>query len=126
MNPIPLALPHGDAARLLGIHPVTLRRMRAAGHLPITPLSIHTRPWYSTRALEEWLRCRSAGDPYTPMPAEYFRLLTVAEAAAELGISRASAYRNIQRYMDPVPLGGEVRIPRCRLCDYLDSERNAG
>jgi hypothetical protein len=109
---IPLVLAPARLADLLGIHPATLRRMRGSNQLPVRPLSLTVRPAYSRRAIETWL-CE--GETGVSLHRRDYRLLTTADAAALLGIGRATAYRRLSSVVRPVSVGTELRFPVCRL-----------
>lgn len=109
---IPRVLTHARLADLLGIHSATLRRMRISNQLPVRPLLLTVRPAYSRLAIETWL---SEGETGVPFHRGDYRLLTTAQAAALLGIGRATAYRRLSSAVRPVRVGTELRFPVCRL-----------
>ena len=54
-----------------------------------------------------------------PVPKADYRLLTISEAARQLGISRPTTYRLIERgRLDTVVLGGVSRIPMRAIADF--------
>lgn len=105
-------------AKLLRISPSTLDRMRADGTFTVRPIAMFGRPLWSRAAVARWL----GGDP--AMPDGDYSLLTLAEVAKLLAVSRATAYR--LRSTQPfsaiqVCVGQEARYPRCALRTILQA-----
>lgn len=60
-------------------------------------------------------------EPFQPPPQRL--TLTVEEAAATLGVSRASAYEAVRRGQIPhIRIGNRILVPRSKLQDMLNAE----
>ncbi len=110
-------------ASILGVHPVTLRRMARMSQLPVRSVSVDSWPRYSVRSVLRWILEREPADGDDGTDC---RLLTIAQAAKLLGCSRATAYRLLgvpSPPITPTPVGDETRFPACRVIAYIDARR---
>ncbi len=106
-------------AKLLRISPSSLDRMRADGTFAVEPIAMFGQPHWSRAEVARWL----GADP--TMPDSEYSLLTLAEVARLLAVSRATAYRLRTRSAFSsveICVGQEARYPRCRITGLLGKE----